>query len=374
MSIDYSPHFVRPNGIYALSHSVGPITIAAKQALQTRFVDPWENFGGDAWPLWLSAIDEFCEQVAGLINTRRQNICPQPNLASGFSAFLSAIAKLTAHKHQNTILMHEDAFASMGFVVTALSKTYGLRLLLIKGDPNNLDAWMIAFEQHSVLACLISHVHSNTSVKSDVRQLCSLAKQFESFALVDIAQSAGVVPVDVNDWQADAVFGSCVKWLCGGPGAGFMYIQDSLLPSLQPDPVGWFSHQNPFEFNIENFVYAETAMRFWGGTPSVAPYVMAAASIKLIRQLGLKNIVKRNQELKLMLLNNLVDNQVNKKLISTLANQGGTLCLEAFDAQNTLQLLNKHKVKFDQRGDVFRISLHIMNTQKEARLIASCFI
>jgi selenocysteine lyase/cysteine desulfurase len=47
----------------------------------------------------------------------------------------------------------------------------------------------------------------------------------------DAFPSMGIVPVDVKQWQTDAVFGSCVKWLCGGPCAGFMYVKDALLPS-----------------------------------------------------------------------------------------------------------------------------------------------
>jgi kynureninase len=309
-----------------------------------------------------------------LINAEQKNICPQPNLASGFSAFLSAIAKLPAHKHQNTIVMHEEAFASMGFVVTALTKTYGLRLVLIKDCPNNIDAWMEAFEQHSVLACLVTHVHSNTSLKSDVSPICSMARQFEAFALVDIAQSVGITPVDVKYWQADAVFGSCVKWLCGGPGAGFMYVKDALLESLQPDPVGWFSHQNPFEFNIENFVFADTAMRFWGGTPSIAPYVMACASIKLMRQLGIDNIVRRNRSLKETLLQALPQTHPSKDLLDVYKDQGGTLCLRPLDYDKTVSTLTTNKIQHDQRGDIFRISLHVMNTEDEARRIAECFV
>ena len=125
--------------------------------------------------------------------------------------------------------MHQDAFASMGFVVTGLAQAYGLELVLIQDDPNSLDAWDMELAKGNVLACLFTHVHSNTSIKSDLVQLVKLAKSHSTYALVDIAQSVGVVPVDSKEWGADAIFGSCVKWLCGGPGAGFMFIMYPLI-------------------------------------------------------------------------------------------------------------------------------------------------
>lgn len=374
---NYANLFVPQKGIYALSHSVGPLTLAAKKALDEHYLQPWQDLGGDAWPHWLAQIDDFCEQVALLINCEPSTVCPQSNLGSGFSAFLGALSKrekTEAHPHErNVVLMHRDAFASMGFVVQGLSKTYGLKLVLIESDPNDLDAWTQALEKNQVLACLFTHVHSNTSVKSDVKRLCELAHIFESFALVDIAQSAGIVEIDIEAWDADAVFGSCVKWLCGGPGAGFMQVKASLNRELAPDPVAWFSHKNPFEFDIEHFEFDDSARRFWGGTPSVAPYAMAAASINCMRCLGISNVVTHNHSLRQHLLNSLSANNQNRQLIDKLNQLGGSLCLEAQNAERTHKMLTENQVRFDERNTIFRISLHLTNTLEDAEIIASCF-
>jgi selenocysteine lyase/cysteine desulfurase len=367
------PLFEKPDGIYALSHSVGPLVKSAVLALQTEYLNTWASQGGDAWPHWLAQTDAFCAAVGKVINAPANLLCPQVNLASGFYSFLTAIAKLTASNHKTTILMHSDAFASMGFVVTGLAKTFDLNLVLLKGDPNETATWKSALEKHKVLACLITHVHSNTSKKSNVEEICSIASHFEAFACVDIAQSVGIVPVDVIRWDADAVFGSCVKWLCGGPGAGFMYIKGSLLTSLEPDPVGWFSHQDPFEFDITHYQAADSAKRFWGGTPSVAPYVMATQAINTLLSLELQNVIAHNADLKSIIAETLP----NKDIYSTIKKQhsqyGGSLCIPSKDESKTITALDKHKVRYDRRGQIFRLSLHIINSQKEAEIIGTCF-
>jgi kynureninase len=365
--------FEKPDGIYALSHSVGPLIKSASTALQTQYLATWAKQGGDAWPHWLAQIDSFCKVIGEVVNAPAHLICPQVNLASGFYGFLTAITKLASHKHQSTILMHKDAFASMGFVVTGLAKTFNLKLHLIEGDPNDIETWYTAFESQQVLACLVTHVHSNTSVKSNVAEICKIAKQFEAFACVDIAQSAGIVPVDVMHWQADAVFGSCVKWLCGGPGAGFMYIKEILLNSLEPDPIGWFSHQNPFEFDITHYVAAQDAKRFWGGTPSIAPYVMATESIKALLALQLPKVAKHNALMKEIMAETLPEHKTYAEIKRKHSHFGGSLCIAANEYAKTQKKLAQYNVKYDCRGNVFRLSLHVINTEQEARIIGECF-
>lgn len=369
----YKSYFNSPSGIYALSHSVGPMPKATKHALEQYYLAPWEELGGDAWPLWLEGIDLFCGSIAKLINAQEREICPQANLASGFSAYLTSIAKLEGNAESRVILMHEDAFASMGFVVSSLAQTYNLSLVLIEDEPNDLHAWDKALTKYNVLACLFTHVHSNTSLKSDIPSLVKLATKHKAYSLVDIAQSVGVVPVDAKAWNADAIFGSCVKWLCGGPGAGFMYVKAEQLANLHPDPVGWFSHQNPFEFDIKNYQAADTAKRFWGGTPSVSAYIAARSSIEMMLDIGIENVALHNLKLKRHLLNCLPKHVHIKPAISDLSNQGGTLCIGSDNMDDAANKLTEAGIRFDRRGDIFRLSLHIINTVEDAKSIALCF-
>jgi kynureninase len=370
---NYKSYFNSPSGVYALSHSVGPLPKKTAQAIQEYYLSSWEKLGGDAWPLWLEGIDRFCGGIAKLINAQEREICPQANLASGFSAYLTSIAKLPENAAARVILMHQDAFASMGFVVSSLAHTYKLKLVLIDGDPNKLDTWESALASNKVLACLFTHVHSNTSIKSDIPRLVQLAAEHKTYALVDIAQSIGVVPVDAQAWNADAIFGSCVKWLCGGPGAGFMFVKAAHLARLNPDPVGWFSHQNPFEFDIKHYQAADTAKRFWGGTPSVSAYIAAQSSIEMMLEIGIENVMQHNLELKRHLLQNLPAHVAIKPTLDALTNQGGTLCIGSNNMNDVARELTKAGVRFDQRGDILRLSLHIINTLQDAEIIAACF-
>lgn len=351
--------FHYPDGTYLLSHSVGCMPVASQQALNAHLLEPWQTRGGDAWPAWLDAIGQFEQQLATLLDADVEGFCPQSNLSSAMVKFLQA---LPLQNKRKTILMHEDAFPTMGFVVTALAPM-GLTLKLLEGDCADLDLWQQAMTE-DVAAVLITHVHSNTGRVSPVKDLIALCAERGVFSMLDIAQSAGVMPMSLRDWQPDVVFGSCVKWLCGGPGAGFMWISQDTLAQCQPLDVGWFSHQNPFEFDIRCFTPADSAKRFWGGTPAVAPYVLAQSGIGTLLDIGVQRIHDHNRGLLQQSIDGLSGWLTH---LPVLTHNGGTLCA-AFDTRDADRLepaLCAANIRFDRRGDVFRLSWHIYNTSDE---------
>jgi len=154
-----------------------------------------------------------------------------------------------------------------------------------------------------------------------------------------------------------------VKWLCGGPGAAYLWVNSSRLPYCEPRDVGWFSHENPFEFDIHDFRYKETALKFWGGTPSIAPYVIAAYSIKYFNKIGTKKMRQHNQ----MLIEK-ISEEFDEEFVSPRdeAKRGGTMILDFKDHQETiLKNLKENNIYVDLRSQGIRISPHIYNDEAD---------
>ncbi|MGN6366032.1 aminotransferase class V-fold PLP-dependent enzyme [Asticcacaulis taihuensis] len=340
-----------PGGPYLLSHSAGLLPTAARGEFEAHFFTPWAAKPGESWPLWLSAIDDFRGALAGLLGGQIADYCPQPNVSAGLFALLSGLG---LEKGRNRIIMSVQAFPSLGFVAQQAERL-GFRLELLEGDPADITTWDTALKP-DVAVVLVMHVHSNTSVVSPVVEIAELARARGIFSIVDVAQSAGILPIDVNAWQADALIGSCLKWLCGGPGAGFLWCPHD----LRPLNVGWFSHKNPFEFDIRNFRYAPDARRFWGGTPSVAPYVLATTGIRTISEIGVEKILNHNRAL------------IARIDPSDRSGKGGTLCHKPSDMEKTMAALTAAGCRYDRRGDTLRLSFHIYNTEQDADIVASC--
>ena len=210
----------------------------------------------------------YFSKCAKHMDRRRSSItasfCPQTNVSSATTKILYALPELRARR---TVLLSEEAFLSLAFVFQMAAGS-GFRLKYIDGgaDAGDPEVWKGQLTADVGLV-LLTHVHSNSGLQTPVKDISELARERGITSVVDVAQSVGVLPIDVRYWNADFVVGSCVKWVCGGPGAGFLWANPSVVDQSQPIDVGWFSHDDPFEFDIHRFRYATDSLRFWGGTP-----------------------------------------------------------------------------------------------------------
>jgi kynureninase len=348
--------FLVPKGVYLLSHSVGCLPRSAL-AGNRKYLQLWTTQGADAWPEWLQLIEDFRRQLAGLLNAQPSAICPQANVSSAVTKLLFSLPK---RKHRSKIVLSETDFPSIGFVLTrARAEGYSV-VFRRSGEP-----WEAVLDEHTQLAC-ITHVTSNDSMLTDVAAACRLARQYDVITMVDATQSVGVVPIDVKRWRADVVVGSSIKWLCGGPGAGFLWVSAKLCGRLAPRDVGWFSHTSPLEFDIHDFRYAEDARRFWGGTPNVAPFAIAADSIKLLRAIGIDSIRAHNGRLTGHLVLEAQRLGLTVRTPDTFERRGGTVTIDFGKNRQALRRFTERGIRCDLRdGYGIRFSPHIYNTERD---------
>ena len=204
-------------GPYVLTHSVGCLPKTSVDAVHASFLRPWQLSGGDAWDPWLAAVESFRECLANLLGGNAADYCPQSNLSSGLAKLLPALPKPDGRA---VLLAAEDSFPSLAFVLQRACRTgFDLRFIARGHDPSNAATWAEALTD-DVAAVLVTHAHSNTGVVTPVAKIAALCRQRGIRCIVDVAQSAGILPLSVPDCGADIVLGSCVKWLCGDPARG----------------------------------------------------------------------------------------------------------------------------------------------------------
>lgn len=362
----YKADFCLPErGSYLLNHSVGRPLKSAQQAFQDCFFTPWQSASTEPWQQWLTNIHAFQTALGQLFNHAAENFCPQTNLSSGLTKLVMSHPRLTKPKAK--ILMSEQDFPSMGFALGHALPECEISFIPKDLDITSFDVWN-EFLTEDVDLVFISQVYSNSGQQAPVQAVVAKAKQVGVLSLIDVAQSAGIIALDLTQVDPDFMLGSSVKWLCSGPGAAYLWVNPKQIDNCQPKDVGWFSHDNPFEFDIHHFKYHKTALRFWGGTPSIAPFVMAAHSIQYANQIP-RGLV-REHNLKLLAL---LAASFKEQLISpTTADKcSGTAILQFGDAQDVvLDALKKAHIGVDVRHLGIRVSPHIYNDESDiAQLI-----
>ena len=355
-------HFHVPDN-YFLSHSVGCLPKVAPERLGQEYFDQWRQLGGDAWPNWLDALEIFRTRLGAMLGSPARNICPQSNVSSGLTKLLYAVPK---RETKPTILCSPEDFPTTGFVFKQAERM-GFGVKFIQGDSADLDAWSAAWDE-SVGLIFITHAYSDTSKLAPVGELCALARARGAFSIVDIAQSAGAIALDLSVWKPDFALGTGVKFLCFGPGACFLYASDEMIDVCAPVDVGWFSHEQPFEMDIHNFRYADSAMRFFGGTPSPAPYILANAALELWARLGPERVHAKIQTH----LDRLCEVVSDDVLVSprTANARGGTLVINPRDRERFRRALNSNQIRCDERKTGFRFSINGYTGEQEVELLA----
>lgn len=359
----YKKDFLLNDNIYLLNHSVGRPLQSTEQQLKTHFFDHWQHSSSEPWPQWIAAIDRYRIALGRLFNDEASNFCPQVNLSSALTKLVMSVARL--QQPHTKILMSETDFPSMGFVMQrALATSASIIYIPSELDITDPDVWREYLDDKIDLV-FISHAYSNTGQQAPLKDILAIAREQQVLSIVDVAQSAGIIPLDLSTTRPDFMIGSCVKWLCGGPGSSYLWINPTQIASCHPQDVGWFSHQQPFEFDIHDFREHDSALKFWGGTPSIMPYVISANSIEYFTQLGTEKLRQHNQTLLDMLANafpaELVSPAQEKR-------RNGTAILHFGSQQDTvLAALVAHNISVDNRVHGMRISPHIYNDQTEIR-------
>ncbi len=240
----------------------------------------------------------------------------------------------------------------------------GYELVFLPGgerlaDP---DAWAPAFHD-DVQLVVATQVYSNTSVLAPCAEICRRARERGVFTLIDAAQAAGAIPVRLNEWGCDFAVGTSLKYLCGGTGAAWLWANADAAARTAPLDVGWFSHANPFEFDIHHFEYAEGAARFAGGTASIAPLAGACAAHEILAGRGVDAIYAYNQAL----LDRLIAGLPSSAFLSTTltGHRGSAALIAVRDYDAAARDLAEAGVAHDTRKGAVRISIHLYNDEED---------
>jgi kynureninase len=200
-----------------------------------------------------------------------------------------------------------------------------------------------------------------------VEAIVARAHDVGALVVLDAYQSVGTVPLDVTALGVDFAVGGSVKWLCGGPGAAWLYVRPELAATLEPALTGWQAHARPFAFEPEQD-YAEGSARFLTGTPNVPALYAATAGYDVIEEVGVNRIRERSREQTALLVDLLDDVGFPTGGPRDPDRRGGTVVVEVPGSKRVNRELERRGVICDWRPEVgLRLGPHFFNTDDELR-------
>jgi kynureninase len=265
------------------------------------------------------------------------------------------------------IVMSDLEFPSNHYLFEGFRR-YGAEIVYVpSADPVRLDLqrFLDAIDERTILVPL-SFVLFKSAFITDVRAVIEKAHAVGAHVVVDAYQGAGTVPMDLAGWEADFAVGGSVKWLCGGPGAGYLYVRPDLAERVRPALIGWAAHESPFDFATGPVRHAANPERFQSGTPNVPSLYSARAGYEIVAEIGVEAIRRRS----LALTRRIIDQAqaAGYRLNTPLDDRerGGSVILDVPNAKTVADELIRRDVIIDYRpGAGIRMAPHFYNTDAE---------
>jgi len=257
------------------------------------------------------------------------------------------------------------------YVYEAHARDGKLKIETVKSDDGitiPLDRFLEAIDEKTLLVPF-SHVLFKSGFLQNARAITERAHQVGAMVVLDTYQSAGTVPLSVKDLNVDFATGGSVKWLCGGPGAGYLYVRPDLQNKLEPKTTGWMAHEHPFSFETE-MQYASNITRFLHGSPAIPALYAARSGYEIINQIGVERIREKSvrQTDRLIALAEEAGFTVTSPKSS--AERGGTITVgHSQAAALTKELLRREFIVDYQPGAGVRISPHFYTKDEELELV-----
>ena len=215
---------------YMISNSLGAMPRGAARSL-ADYADTWATRGVRAWEeRWWEMALEVGNRVGAVIGAPAGSVSMHDNVTT---AQMVALSCLRPQGRRRKIVCSAADFPSMIYLYRA-QQDLGFELQVVPaGDDLNVTEDRLAEAvDDATLVVAFSHVLFRTSFIVDPRPVVEKARRVGAFAMLDVYQSAGIVPLDVMGLGVDFATGGCLKWLCGGPGNGFLYTRPDLLRTL----------------------------------------------------------------------------------------------------------------------------------------------
>lgn len=356
--------------VYLISHSLGAMPRATYERLH-EYAETWATRGVRAWAEgWWDMPVTVGNEIARIIGAESNTVAMHQNVSICQSLILSTLLPLKDPK-RNKIVFEELNFPSVMYVYEAHAKAHGLRIERVKSDDGitmSLERMLAAIDEETLLVP-ISHVLFKSGFLQDAKAITERAHEVGAMVVLDTYQSAGTVPFNVKELNVDFATGGSVKWLCGGPGAGYLYVRPDLIDRLEPKTTGWMAHEHPFAFESEMH-YAPNITRFLHGSPAIPALYAAQSGYKIINEIGVNAIREKStrQTQQLIALAENAGFQVTSPQDPNV--RGGTITVWDDNAAEITKELVRREFIVDYRpGAGVRISPHFYTKDEELKLV-----
>jgi kynureninase len=349
---------------YLISNSLGAMPRNVYEAMK-GYADMWASRGVRAWEeRWWMLAAQVGDEIGALMNAPKGSVSTHQNVTT-CQAVVASCFDFSGKR--NKVVYSDLNFPSVMYFWEG-QHSLGARVEMVKTDDGitvPTERLLDAIDE-STLLVPVSHVIFRSAYINDAQAIIEKAHTVGAYVVLDTFQSLGTVPVDVENLNVDFACGGVLKWLCGGPGVGYLYVRPDLGKALQPRFTGWLAHQNPFGFETGAIRYTDPPFRFMNGTPHIPSLEAARPGVKIVTEVGIRRIREKSKRQTARLIELADQHGWRINTPRDPDQRGGTVSIDLPDSEQVCRELLKREILVDWRPKAgVRMSPHFYNTEEE---------
>jgi len=317
---------------------------------------------GNPWGRWLETVQEAKARFAALINADPAEVAVVSSATDGLARFANALS----YDDRSEVVLSDLEFPSVPQFWHAQRARGAVPVQATSPDGITVpaSAYEGAISPETLLVCS-AHAYSFTGGLMDVSRVADAVHEQGGYLFLDAYQTLGVVPIDVDAQGIDALVSGTLKFLLGGPGIAFLYVDSALARSLEPTSMGWFGVDDPFAFETEEPRFADGARRFELGTPPATVAYQANAGMELIQEVGVARIRSRTVELTDRLVDGALERGFAVRTPREADARGAVVNVQVRRPGAAVEALLERGINVSERGGGVRLSPHFFNTAED---------
>ena len=349
---------------YLISNSLGAMPRGVYDSMRA-YADSWAERGVRAWEEgWWEMAVAVGDKIAPLIGAKAGEISLHQNVTL-IQAVIASCFDFRGTR--NKIIMTDLEFPSVQYFYHE-QRRLGARVELVASSDAvriDLDKFLAAIDETTLLVP-ISHVLFRSSYIVDAAAIIERAHRVGAHVILDVFQAAGTIPIDIRALGADFAVGGVLKWLCGGPGVGYLYVREDLRAKLRPALTGWIAHRRPFGFETGAIDAREDSFRYLNGTPHVPALYACQPGLDILNAVGIEAIRAKSVRMTTRLLEGAKSRGWRVNTPENSAERAGTVSIDCPHAYEVCRELLARDILVDFRPKAgVRFSPHFYNRLEE---------
>jgi cysteine desulfurase / selenocysteine lyase len=348
-----------------LNHAaVSPPPTPTIAAVESQLHDVNAN-GSLHYREWVTTKERARQLLATMIGARPEQLAFMRNTSDG----LSSVANGLRWKSGDNLVTFNKEFPSNVYPWLRIRDSLGVEVRVCEERNGRIDLnELTSLIDARTRVVALSHVQYASGFRADLESIGRAARRHDALLVIDLIQSLGVIPIDVENELIDVAAAAGHKWLLTPEGIGLLYLSDRARERIEPTLVGWISVRDPEDYSNFSQGWNKGALAWESGTAASSLFYGLEASLRLLTETGMAGIEKYLEQLTDHLCERLANSSYEVVSSRAAGEKSQIVCIRHRKDVSPMSIyahLRDRQIVTAPRGDRLRISPHLYNTVEE---------